>query len=167
MIAAADGDRAAIDPLFRALWPSVVAYATRMLGDVALAEDCAQNAMTRMFGQLDDFDRAGDALTWTLTHVTWQCRTARTSRARRAEAPETLAPSGSLDGRALLEDRDLIRAALREVEQLDPRDAEVIAAALSGDDALRASMAPATFRKRLERALSRLRASWRARHGAR
>ena len=93
MIAAAEGDRAAIDPLFHALWPIAVAYAARLLdGDRALAEDCAQIGLTRMFSQLDSFDRARDALTWTLTHVTWQARTARTARRRRAEQPAAAAP---------------------------------------------------------------------------
>jgi RNA polymerase sigma-70 factor (ECF subfamily) len=168
LIAAAEGDRSAIDPLFHALWPAAVSYAARLLGgDRSLAEDCAQNALTRMFSQLDHFDRSGDALTWTLTHVTWECRTARKTRARRAEAPADEAPSEVADGRSAVEERDLIRAALRELEQLPPRDADVIAASLSDDDEYRRTMAAATFRKRLERALARLRTSWRARHGAR
>ncbi len=167
MIAAAEGDRDAIDPLFHALWPSAVSYASRMLGDRSAAEDCAQTALTRMFSHLDHFDPAGDALTWTLTHVMWECRTARKSRARRAEAPEATAPVEITDGRTTLEDRDQIRAALRELEQLEPRDIEVIAATLLDDDSLRERLTPATYRKRLERALARLRTAWKDRHGAR
>lgn len=50
MAAAADGERAAIDPLFHALWPLVAGYATRFLGgDRALAEDVAQDALVRLF----------------------------------------------------------------------------------------------------------------------
>jgi len=167
MTAAADGDRAAVDPLFHALSPLAVAYATRMLGgDRALAEDCAQDALVGLFGQLERFDRARDALTWALTHVTWQCRTARRRRTRRAEAPLAYAPEPGLDGRTLAEERDLVRAALAELALLEPRDAEVIAAALTDADALRDALAPATYRKRLERALTRLRSAWRARHDA-
>lgn len=167
MTAAADGDRAAIDPLFHALWPLALAYATRMLGgDRATAEDCAQDALVALFGQLERFDRARDALTWALTHVTWQCGSARRRRTRRAEAPATHAPEASRDGRELSEERDLVRAALAEIATLEPRDIEVIAAALcDDDDAVRATLAPATFRKRLERALTRLRTAWRSRHG--
>jgi RNA polymerase sigma factor (sigma-70 family) len=168
MIAAAEGDRAAIDPLFHALWPDAVAYASRMLGgDRSLAEDCAQSALTRMFSHLDRFDPTRDALTWALTHVTWACRTARKSRLRRAEAPADHAPIEVIDGPAIIEERDLIRAALRALDGLDPRDAEVIGAMISEDESLRATIAAATFRKRLERALSRLRTAWKARHGAR
>ena len=77
MTAAAEGDRAAIDPLFQALWPLVARYAARFLGDPALAEDVAQDALVKLFGQLDCYDRSRDALTWALAIATWQCRTAR------------------------------------------------------------------------------------------
>ena len=172
MTAAAEGDRAAIDPLFHALWPIVVNYAARLVGDRALAEDCAQDALVRLFGQLERYDRSRDALTWALTIATWQCRTARRRLRRRsataadaAAAPE--APP-ALDGVALAEERELVRAALAALASLAPRDVEVIAASFAEDDegaALRRALPPATFRKRLERALGRLRLSWRSRHG--
>jgi len=165
MIAAADGDRAALEPLFGALWPIVVAYATRWLGDRALAEDCAQEALARLFGQLARFDRERDALTWALTHATWQCRTARKRISRRAEEPVDRAREPVFDGAAAAEERELVRAALATLESLAPHDRAVIAAALTDDSALRDALAPATFRKRLERALARLRTSWRSRHG--
>src|SRR2546430_1052372 len=57
MAGAADGDRSAIDPLFHALWPIVLGYSTRFLGDSALAEDAAQEALVRLFGQIDRYDR--------------------------------------------------------------------------------------------------------------
>ncbi len=160
MLAAAEGDRAAIDPLFHAVWPIAVAYAMRMVGDRTLAEDCAQTALTRMFGHLEGFDPARDALGWTLAHVMWECRTARKTRTRRGEVPE--APSTAVaDGRSELEQRDLVRAALQTIEALEPRDIEVIAASLFDQ-----RTEGATYRKRLERALARLRTAWRARHGA-
>ncbi len=167
MTAAADGERAAVAPLFHALWPLALAYATRMLGgDRTAAEDCAQDALVALFGQLDRFDRSRDALAWALAHVTWQCRSARRRRTRRAEAPVGAAPELARDGRELSEDRDLVRAALAEIATLEPRDIEVIAAAIGDDDdAIRATLEPATFRKRLERALTRLRAAWRSHHG--
>ena len=159
MSAAADGDRSAIDPLFHALWPLLVGYATRFLGDPALAEDAAQEAIVKLFGQLDHFDRERDALTWALTHATWQCRTLRRRVQRRAEVSAQVEPA------APYEDRELVRAALDTLAQLAPRDREVITAVLVDDDELRRALAPATFRKRLERALARLRTSWRSRHG--
>jgi RNA polymerase sigma-70 factor (ECF subfamily) len=164
MTAAAEGDRAVLEPLFAALWPIVVAYATRWLGDRALAEDCAQDALVQLFGQLARFDRERDALTWTLAIATWQCRTARRRIARRAEQPHTT-DGASFDGATAAEERELVRAALATLDTLAPHDRDVIAAALFDDTALREQLAPATFRKRLERALARLRTSWRSRHG--
>lgn len=163
MSAAADGDRAAVDPLFQALWPIALGYATRLLGDAALAEDCAQEALVKLFGQLDRFDRERDALTWALTHATWQCRTARRKRQRRGE--ESAEVELAFDDRERLEERALVVAALDTLATLAPHDRDVIAAAVTDDDELRRALAPATFRKRLERALVRLRTSWRSRYG--
>lgn len=163
--AAAEGDRAALAPLFQALWPVVAAYATRLVGDPALGEDCAQDALSQLFGQLERYDRERDALTWALTLATWQCRTARRRRARRAEVSEPGADDVSLDGAAAIEHRDLVRAALAALDTLSGPDIGVITAAITGADRDIAHIAPATFRKRLERALARLRTSWRSRHG--
>jgi RNA polymerase sigma-70 factor (ECF subfamily) len=171
MVAAADGDRAAIDPLFHALWPIVSAYATRFLGNASLAEDCAQDSLVKLFGQLEHFDRERDALTWALTHATWQCRTERRKHQRRGEHVEVdarvladaCAPIG--DERERHEERELVRAALATLATLPDRDRDIIAAVVTDDDELRRAIAPATFRKRLERALGRFRLSWRSRHG--
>lgn len=166
MVAASDGDRASLEPLFALLWPLTVSYSTRLVGDATLAEDCAQDALVRLFAQLDRFDRERDGVTWALTHATWQCRTARKTRERRREDAEIDAGShASGDARAALEERELVRAAVATLETLPTRDREVITASLTDDDELRRALAPATFRKRLERALTRLRTSWRSRHG--
>jgi len=170
MSAAADGERAAIDPLFAALWPIVVGYTTRWLGDAGLAEDAAQDALVKLFGQLARYERDRDGLTWALCHATWQCRTVRRSRARhheRAALPvdEPTPHERGEQARAEVEDRELVRAALDTLAELPARDREVIAASLFDDGELRGTLAPATFRKRLERAVTRLRTSWRSRHG--
>ena len=163
MALAADGDRASVDPLFHALWPIVVAYTRRLVGPT-LAEDCAQDALLQLFSQIERYDRSRDALTWALTLATWQCRTARKKLVRRAECGED-APVSTIDGHAIAEERELVRAALAMLATLPPRDIDVIVASVTDDEALRCALAPATFRKRLERALSRLRLSWRSRHG--
>lgn len=161
MMDAADGDRRAIDPLYALLWPVATAYATRLLGDAALAEDAAQDALVRLFGQVARFDPTrADALTWALTLVTWECRTVRRRRTR-AAGGHARAPEATADHRTLVEERDAIRTALAALATLSAADIDII----TDPDALRAQLAPATFRKRLERALGRLRLSWRSRHG--
>jgi RNA polymerase sigma-70 factor, ECF subfamily len=160
MTAAADGDRTALDPLFHALWPIVAAYTTRFLGDRALGEDAAQDALVTLFGRLHQFDRERCALTWALSHATWSARTLRRKVQRRGEGSTLPEASAEMP----VEERELVRAALATLATLPSRDVEIILAVLVDDDELRKSIAPATFRKRLERALTRLRSSWRSRH---
>ena len=168
MTDAADGDRGAIDPLFHRCGRSQSRTRPGLSGIATLAEDCAQDALVRLFGQLDRYERGRDALTWALTLVTWQCRTARRKVARRNEAPaqddDRAVVARSMALRSSIE-RALVRAAVATLGSLAPRDIEVIAATISDDDELRCRLAPATFRKRLERAVTRLRTSWRSRHG--
>jgi RNA polymerase sigma-70 factor (ECF subfamily) len=160
MTAAADGDRTAVEPLFQVLWPMSVDYATKLVGDRALAEDCVQDALVKLFAQVDQFDRERDGTAWALALVTWQARTIRKQRERRREDDVAANPSYEMDA------DPIFRTAIDEVlASIPARDRDVILASIVDDDALRDTLAPATFRKRLERALSRLRLSWRSRHG--
>lgn len=120
----------------------------------------------RLFGQLDRFDRTRDGLTWALTIVTWECRTARQRLRRGAAVADARGEEPGADGRALTEERQLVRLALAELEALDAADLDTITAALLEDETVRRGVAPATFRKRLSRAHARLRNAWRARHGS-
>jgi RNA polymerase sigma-70 factor (ECF subfamily) len=104
-------------------------------------------------------------LTWALTLATWQCRTARRKAHRRGEIAIEARVEPIADGALIAEERELVRAAVTTLATLAPRDVEILIAALTDDDVLRCALAPATFRKRLERALARLRTSWRSRHG--
>lgn len=161
MTAAADGDRCAVEPLFHALWPVGVEYATKLIGDRALAEDCVQEALVKLFAQVDKFDRERDGTAWALAFVTWQARTIRRQRERRREEEMGSQPVAEEVG-----SDPIFRGVVEELlASLPPRDREVIAACVLDDDELRATMSPPTFRKRLERALTRLRLSWRSRHG--
>jgi RNA polymerase sigma-70 factor (ECF subfamily) len=160
MTAAADGDRRAVEPLFQMLWPVSVDYATKLVGDRALAEDCVQEALVKLFAQVDRFDRERDGIAWAFALVTWQARTLRKQRERRREDDVAANPSYEMGA------DPIFRAAIDEVLiSLPARDRDVIIASIVDDDSLRDTPAPATFRKRLERALSRLRLSWRSRHG--
>ena len=167
----ADGDRSAIAPAFDLLWPVLSRFCRRALASEADGEDAAQEAMVKLFARAASFDPGRDGLAWALTIAAWECRTARRRVGRRREAmlEEAAAAALPADGEpeAAVAARELAAAARDALAELDPRDAATVLAALSDDPAARpASIAPATFRKRLERALGRLRSVWSKKHGA-
>lgn len=168
----AEGDRSAFDPVFDALWPSALSVAVRMLGPGQDAEDAAQEALAKLFARADHYDPSRPALPWALTFVSWECRTIHKRRARRreeltAEPPEQPSDEAPLPEQAL-EARQRGEAFAALLEALRPEDRATLEAAMAGDReaAERAGVTAATFRKRLERAVSRARALWRDAYGA-
>lgn len=160
----ADGDRAAFGPAFALLWPRLRAFAARYVA-VADAEDAAQAALLRVFSRASEYDPERDALAWALGIAAWECRTLRRKRERRREddVPPPDRPDPGQGPEEAVIARDLSAAAEAVLGTLRPNDVETITAAAAGSGKLRG----ATFRKRLSRALGRLRIAWRARHGSR
>ena len=161
----ADGDRAAFDHVFSALWPLLRRYCSRLLGDASAGEDAAQLALEKILSRVGDWTPGRDALSWALGIATWECRTERQRRARRreragSEAEQIAAHGQSPEEAALLE--NLRAAALEAMETLQPADLETLSALLRE---ARPEIGAATFRKRVERALDRLRKNWRELHG--
>jgi len=162
LTALARGEREAFDPLFRRLWPLLRGFARRFL-QAEEADDTAQEALLRIFRRASEFDPARDALAWTLGIAAWQVRTHRTkAHRRREEGAETLeredsAPSPEEQAAA----GELAAALERALAELPPDDAATLLAYARGE---RPDLPWATFRKRVERALGRLRARWRIRH---
>lgn len=163
LAALADGDRAAFAPLYAALWPRVQAFCRRALDHEADGDDAAQESLVKIFERASEFDRERDATSWALGIAAWQCRTVRQRRRRRGEVDLPAEPLGGVTPDH--EERQLEAAAVEVLGQLRPGEIRVILAAIQDDEALRDGVAPATFRKRLERALGRLRLAWRSRHG--
>lgn len=161
LVRLADGDRTAIEPAFAVLWPLVRQFSARALHNPADAEDAAQQTLTKLFEQSADFDRARDGLAWVLTIAAFECRTLRRRAQRRREDSQERAPAlADCDTpEALVVERDLQAAALEVLGTLGDEDKKAILAAMSG-----ARPADAAFRKRLQRALGRLRLAWRAKH---
>ena len=165
LTALARGDRAAFDPVFRRLWPLVRGFAARCLPE-AEADDAAQEALLRVFGRASEFDPSRDALSWVLGVAAWQIRTHRTkTRRRREEAADELAEredaAPSPEAAAL--ERERSETLERALAELRPSDAAMLTAYARGE---RPDLPGPTFRKRVERALSRLRARWRMDHGS-
>jgi RNA polymerase sigma-70 factor (ECF subfamily) len=127
------------------------------------AEDAAQEALLKIFHRAADFDPSRSALAWALGITYHEVRTARRRRQRRREdvaAPMRADVRESPEEAAM---RSEAEAILREaLGALRPEDAETLRLYARGE---RAAIATATFRKRVERALGRLRAAWRTSRG--
>jgi len=164
LAALAAGDRDAFHPVFVRLWPIVRAFASRQLppGD---AEDAAQQALIKVFGRASGYDANRDALTWVLTITAYEIKTLRRQRQRRREQVELDAVRQSAPGptpEQLAVDRNLELALDSVLATLPEQDAATLRAYAWGTPP---DVAPATFRKRAQRALARLRSAWRRRHG--
>ncbi|MEJ7729822.1 MAG: sigma-70 family RNA polymerase sigma factor [Polyangiaceae bacterium] len=166
MTALADGDRNAFAPLYAALWPRLRAFAARALPSSADAEDAAQSALLRVFSRAAEFDGERDACAWVLGIVAWECRTLRKRAARRREIGDAshldgaAAPGADPEAAALA--RDLEAAARAAFGDLRPADQDTLRRAIAGE---RPPDGGPTFRKRLERAIARLRGAWRSTYG--
>ena len=165
LTALARGDRAAFDPALRRLWPLQRDFARRFLASED-ADDAAQEALLRVFTRCSEFDDRRDALSWVLGIAAWQIRTHRTRMRRRREeampsVPERPDAAASPEAAAMA--RELGAAIDRALAELAPGDTATLIAYARGE---RPDLPGPTFRKRVERALARLRARWRMDHGS-
>ena len=165
MIRLADGDRRAFLPVYRALQPVLRRWCGRWLPGEADAEDATQLTLERLFFRAPDFDPRRDALGWALALATAECRTIARQRQRRREDASGSVPEPTVEGdaeRAVT--RGELRAALDSIlGRLSAADVEVLLASI--EEGPRPDLPAPTFRKRLERALRRVRALWSARYG--
>jgi len=153
----ADGDREAFAPMFSRLWPLLRSFAGRVANGTFDPDDAAQRALLAVFARASEYDRDRDALAWILGITRWECRTLMRASSRRRESPLRGHEQHSVESpeEALLEAE--LRAMLADhLAELSP--AERAALGLSTNDP---ELAPATLRKRRQRALARLRESWR------
>lgn len=165
----ADGDRSAFQPLFDSLWPLLRRFTMRFLGNQADGDDAAQQALLKVFARAREYDSGREALPWILAIATNECRTLRNKHIRRkevgCESLEVLAAQQMSPEQALI--LNDLKGALGEIfTELRPEDIHTLANAVADDRAERPDMPAATFRKRVERAMDRLRLAWRAKHDA-
>jgi RNA polymerase sigma-70 factor (ECF subfamily) len=158
----ADGDRAAFSPLFRALWTPALKVCQRMLHAEADAADAAQAAMMKILERAGEYDKKRPALPWALGIAAWECRTMIKRQQRQKESAE---PPQLSDGGATadeVEQKLLVSAAMHAMGTLSEADQETLVATY-WDTA--AAVGGATLRKRRERALTRLRDTFRRLYG--
>lgn len=169
MVRLADGDRRAFEPLFRALLPVLGAFTGRLLGDPAEAQDAAQEALIAVFRRAGEFDPERDALSWIYGIAAYRCKTVRKKHVRRREISCRTQDLEAVRAAWAGPEEDLlwqerISAAAGAFDDLSPMDREAIRAAFG--EGPRPKIPAATFRKRLERALRRLRIAGRFRYGS-
>ena len=159
----ADGDRSVFSLVFKRLWVPMYRFCTSMLRHEADAADAAQQAMSKIFERASDYDPKRPAMPWALTIAAWECRTLQRKRARRRESPEDAgAEPGDEHAESDLIRRDLTRAALTAMSELPEADRETLLATFLEEAT---SVGGATLRKRRERAIDRLRTSFRRLYG--
>jgi RNA polymerase sigma-70 factor (ECF subfamily) len=158
----ADGNRDAFSPLFRALWAPALKVCQRMMVGEADAADAAQAAMMRILERAGEYDKQRPALPWALGIAAWECRTLRKKQQRARETSEV--PNSSDGGSSVeeVEQRELVAAAMHAMGELSAADQETLTATYWETSA---GATGATFRKRRERALTRLRDTFRRMYG--
>lgn len=163
--ALAAGDRGAFDRVYAAAAPLFARIAARALRSPTDAEDAAQQALLNLFARAHEFDpERGRALPWLVAIVANECRTQRQRVRRRREEPDP--PERAADAPTaedLLAEREVLEAVMHALGTLAPEDARTIRAALELGP--RPDVPAATFRKRLERTLGRVRAALGVRRG--
>lgn len=162
MVRLAEGDRGAFDAVFAGLWPELLAFVRgAMCGDPD-AEDLAQKTLLKIFFRISEFDTGRDGVAWAFGIAIYELRTLRRTRQRRREvsADSALpAPDRRPTPEAMAIENDLRRALAESIGELTDADRAVLLPADGGD----ATVSPAAWRKRRQRALERLRSVWRNR----
>ena len=164
MIRLADGDRSAFDQVYATLWPVLTSFCAKMLSGTD-AEDATQQALLKVFSRASTFDRGGDALTWAITIAAWEVRTIQKQMARSrttfVEGHDAADPAESPEARISRE--QLVTVARHVLGTLSESDQQTLVATFNQQRP--ASVPGATFRKRRERALARLKEAWRRIYG--
>lgn len=164
MVRLADGDRSAFDGAYALLWPALLAFCKRTLVS-SDAEDAAQLALLKVFDRASTFLRGKDALTWAITIAAWEVRTIRRRHSRSRSTPiegdEHVSPAQ--DPERIATDHELVEAAQAILGSLSPDDRATLASTFAEETP--AGVSGAAFRKRRERAMTRLKEAWRRIHG--
>ncbi len=163
----ADGDRSAFDAVYAACQPRVLALTRRMMAGDPECEDVAQQALLRVFERASEYQpELGKGMPWVLGIAAWEVRSWRTRRRRRGhgpldpEHPQSQGPTveATVAQAQLLAHLEGILDGLEEADHATLMAAAGLAPRPEG-------LAPATFRKRVQRAMTRLRLAWSDKHG--
>ena len=159
----AEGDRSVFSAVFARIWPPTERFCRSLLKNEADASDAAQEAMQKILERASDYDPTRPAMPWALAIAAWECRTLQCKRLRRREVLDDQEHDrvGDDQEEALVK-HDLAEAALAAMGELSKVDRDTLLSTFV-DEA--PSGGGATFRKRRERALVRLRMAFRRLYG--
>lgn len=164
MVRLSDGDRSQVRVLLDALWPILLAFARRGVGQEQDAEDVAQETFLRICSRISDFDRSRDGLSWAFGIAKYEVLTHRRRLRRQSRAldvPELalgVDPARSQEAELIAYELELALAGV--LGKLEPSDRAAL-----GLESVAARSASAAARKRRQRALERLRSLWRRLYG--
>jgi RNA polymerase sigma-70 factor, ECF subfamily len=162
LVQLAEGNRAAFTVVFQILWQPVLRLCRSMLKNDADAADAAQQALEKVLTRCGDYDRERPAMPWALAIAAWECRTFARKRSRRRELPQEEAPELGAGSEDELTQRELMQAAVAALGELSPQDREALVATFWEEAS---NVTGATLRKRRERALKRLRDTFKRLYG--
>lgn len=158
----AHGDRTVFARVFELLWGPILRLCTTLLKNDADAADAAQEAMRKILERASDYDKSRPAMPWAMAIAAWECRTLSRKRTRRREVDNTRHDQAGEHAEDEIVQRDLNAAAIAALGELSDADRETLVATY-WDEA--ASVSGATLRKRRERALDRIRTTFRRLYG--
>jgi DNA-directed RNA polymerase specialized sigma24 family protein len=166
MTALAGGDRSAFRPVFTTLWPLLRRFCERTLHDPDAARDAAQTALMKLLLHATNFRVDGDVVAWALGFASFECLSVRNRTLRRREQVDDSLLAALPTGQPSPEDsaihENLRAAAVQLLGTLRAQDVQTLSTALAGGRAVGSN---AASRKRLQRAIERLRAAWRHTYG--
>jgi RNA polymerase sigma-70 factor (ECF subfamily) len=158
----ADGDRAVFARVFELLWGPIHRLCITLLKNDADAADAAQEAMQKILERASDYDKSRPAMPWAMAIAGWECRTLARKHVRRREVDDTGHEQSWEHPEDEFVQRNLTAAAIAALGELSEADRETLIATF-WDEA--ASVSGATLRKRRERALDRLKKTFRRLYG--
>lgn len=165
MRALADGDRAAFAEVFRVAKPLLVRYLGKLVADPSVRDELVQVSLLKVFEDAASYDPDRDAAAWIVTLASWELRSHRRdvarTRARHGGEVDARIASTAADPEREAQAAQIADAVRACVGELSSVDQEVLLAVMNDERRVGAS-----FRKRVERALSRLKAKWSKRYGA-
>jgi RNA polymerase sigma-70 factor, ECF subfamily len=117
--------------------------------------------LVKVFDRAATFDRGRDALTWALSIAVWEVRSIRKRHARSKTSTLEAQRLPSVDDtpEGLTVERQFVEAARQVLGQLSDMDQQTLLTTFNEESP--GTLAGATFRKRRERALLRLKDAWR------